>query len=315
MNVLILRGRRVAMGARKGKPRMVPGYRNFETITRITPSAALVLASEYERIKLLTGNAPWVVNVRKWSPQVFNTLWEIGFFEIVGFPRRNEERNSSGPVRTLRMSSGRTADANEINRLVNDLKGLYPVTERSIEDGMIHLYGALIEAVGNVCGHAYPKELPHPERSVGRWWMTGAVDTKNRRTTAVIYDQGISIPVSLPNWSCYTSFSRRFLSAMRFAPDPSDPRMDGEAISVAVEELVSSTGESHRGHGLAQMSRFVDLCRDGYLRIMSRNGEVIFRPGLNPTVRNSFRIHRRNSHRVERVALVAGAQHEFASHL
>jgi hypothetical protein len=88
-----------------------------------------------------------------------------------------------------------------------------------------------------------------------------------------------------PNWQNYSSWRRRILAALNVVPEPSDARSDGEAISIAVEESVSSTGMSYRGHGLAQMRQFVEMCRDGYLRIMSRNGEVVFRPGLKPQVR------------------------------
>ena len=44
----------------------------FRYVTRITPAAALVLAAEFERMKILTGNPPVVVNVGSWSPQVFD---------------------------------------------------------------------------------------------------------------------------------------------------------------------------------------------------------------------------------------------------
>lgn len=67
-------------------------------------------------------------------------------------------------------------------------------------------------------------------------------------------------------------------------PSVGDPRSDGDAIAAAVEEAVSSTGERHRGTGLAQMRGFVDECHEGRLRIMSRFGEVIFRPGQQPEV-------------------------------
>jgi hypothetical protein len=68
-------------------------------------------------------------------------------------------------------------------------------------------------------------------------------------------------------------------------PAASDPRSDGEAIAVAVEESISSTGELHRGTGLAQMRQFVDQCREGRLRIVSRSGEVVFRPNAIPDVK------------------------------
>ena len=279
--IFALARRRAMLRIPKAKKRRLVGYRDFATITRITPAAALVLAAEFERMKILTGNPPVVVNVGSWSPQVFETLWEIGFFAIVGFAAGQKEPEVVGSVKVLKMRSGNTADANEIATLIAGLKELYPGEEQSVQGGMTHLYGAMIEAVGNVCGHAYPHPAPV---SVGRWWMTGAVDAANRRTTAVIFDQGISIPVSLPTWSRYAGFARRFMAALRFGPDSGNPQNDGDAIAVAVEEAVSSTGAPHRGQGLAQMKNFVDLCRDGYLRIMSRNGEVVFRPGCNPTV-------------------------------
>jgi hypothetical protein len=280
---LALSRRRARARIPKARTPRVAGYRDFATMTDITPAAALVIAAEFERNKILTGNPPVVVNVANWDPKVLLTLSEIGFLEIVGFPRGQSHIEGEGPIKVLRMRSGRTADVSEVARLVADLKGLYPgPDDQSIEGGMMHLYGAMIEAVGNVCGHAYPGKLS--SSTVDRWWMTGAVDTVNRRTTAVIFDQGVSIPGSLPNWTRYAGVIRRLLAAFKFVPNLSDHRYDGAAISVAVEESVSSTGEAHRGHGLAQMKTFVDLCRDGYLRIMSRKGEVIFRPGGNPII-------------------------------
>ncbi len=228
----------------KAKKQRLIGYRDFATITRITPAAALVLAAEFERMKILTGNPPVVVNVGSWAPQVFETLWEIGFFAIVGFPAGQKEPEMVGSVKVLKMRSGKTADAKEIAMLISGLKELYPGEEQSVQGGMTHLYGAMIEAVGNVCGHAYPHPAP---ASVGRWWMTGAVDVANMRTTAVIFDQGISIPVSLPTWSKYTGFAKRFAAALRFVPDSGNPRNDGDAIAVAVEEAVSSTGAPIEG--------------------------------------------------------------------
>ena len=203
-----------------GARRLAPAYRDFSTMRMITPAAALVLASEYERRKILTGRPPLVANIRRWSPQVFTTLWEIGFFEIVGFPSGTVKPDYDEAVTVLRMRSGQSADANAIDGLIVDLKALYPSSEQIVHDSMTHLYGAMVEAVGNVCGHAYPDSAPHRELSVGRWWMTGAVDRAQRRTTAVIFDRGVSIPVTLPtgkiiragdagSWQLSTQFRNR----------------------------------------------------------------------------------------------------------
>jgi hypothetical protein len=89
----------------------------------------------------------------------------------------------------------------------------------------------------------------------------------------------------LPNWDRAEGWVRRFKRKVGMIPAVSDTKSDGEAIAAAVEEAVSSTGEQHRGTGLAQMRNFVSQCRDGRFRIMSRCGEVIFRPGQQPDVK------------------------------
>jgi hypothetical protein len=184
------------------------------------------------------------------------------------------------------MRSGHTADPVAIKELIDDLRRLYPGDPDG--DGaanLLHLYGAMIEAVVNVVRHAYPPGVELPFRAVQRWWMTAALDRKMRSTTAVVYDQGVTIPVTLPKWEHYRNWTRRIGRKIGIVPPASDTKSDGEAIAAAVEESLTSSGESHRGTGLAQMRHFVDQCQGGRLRIMSRCGEVVFRPGKDPEVR------------------------------
>jgi hypothetical protein len=259
-------------------------YTTFETIRYISPAAALVLAAEYQRSLFRSGLRAHVVGVEHWDNVVFDTLWKIGFFDLV-WADQVEQPDMSASAVVLPMQSGETADPTEVDKLVSGLKMLYPVPDET-QEGLVHLYGAMIEAVANVMNHAYPKAWRHlPRSKLRRWWMTGAVDRQNRHTTAVVFDRGISIPVSLPNWAQAEGWLQRMRRKVGMNPLVNDPRSDGEAIAAAVEEAVSSTGEGHRGTGLAQMRNFVCECREGRLRIMSRCGEVVFRPGRQPDVR------------------------------
>lgn len=261
-------------------------YRRFDTVEIISPAAALVLAAEYERMKHLTGTAARVIDAARWKPEVIETMWDIGFFNIVGIPQDLEKPDLQAVFAVLPMRSGDTADGPAVSALLGDLKALYPGGSGQAEEKMLHLYGAMVEGIVSVVRHAYPSEATYPYRPINRWWMTGAVDRSDRWTTAVIYDQGVTIPVSLPNWQHYSGVSRRIKAAMGLVPGPADPKSDGEAIAAAVEESVSSTGEPHRGHGLAQMRDFVDQCSQGYLRIMSRHGEVVFREKGQREIKN-----------------------------
>lgn len=256
--------------------RLVGPYRDFETLKIVTPAAALVLAAEFERAKL-RGMTPTVCNVERWADAVLDTFWNIGFFDIVGFPTDFEIPSPNDDFAVLRMKSGGTADGPAISELIDGLRALYP-GDADNSTGLVHLYGPMIEAVVNVCRHAYPPNVRYQYEPLRRWWMTGAVDRSKQWTTAVIFDQGVTIPVSLPQWEKYTGWQARISSKLGLAPSPDDFRAYGYAIATAVEESVSSTGEAHRGHGLAQMREFVNQCREGYLRIMSRCGEVVFFP-------------------------------------
>jgi hypothetical protein len=258
----------------------------FENIRHIAPAAALVVAAEYERVLLKSGFRTFVAGIERWDPEVFDTLWRIGFFDLVGFEGTADQPDMKADLVILPMRSGETADPIQVDQLVADLKQLCPNPDEASEAGLVHLYGAMIEAVTNVMNHAYPHSWEDvPTRALRRWWMTGTVDRQNRGTTAVVFDRGVSIPIRLPNWDRAEGWFRRFKRRVGVIPAVSDPKSDGEAIAAAVEEAVSSTGEQHRGTGLAQMRNFVSQCRDGRFRIMSRCGEVICRPGQQPDVK------------------------------
>jgi anti-sigma regulatory factor (Ser/Thr protein kinase) len=279
------RSQTVRSKRRNGQPRWLGRYRDFTFLKKITPAAALVLAAEYARWSELAGTSLWIADVESWNTDIIDTLWRIGFFNIIGFSSLPEQKLDPETV-VLQMKSGNTADGQAVTDLLDELRNLLPELEGS-KAVLVHLYGAMIDAVENVVGHAYPADIQTEYPHIGRWWMTGALDRKAKRTMAVVYDQGISIPVSLPRWSRYNavvSRMRQIASAIGVELKDAGSESDGWAIESAVEESATSTGEVHRGKGLARMKDFVDECEDGYLRIISRRGQVVFRPRQKPLV-------------------------------
>jgi hypothetical protein len=103
---------------RGAKPRWSGSYRKFESIKSITPSAALVLAAEYERARIRSGGGSVrVVDAHKWQPEVIDTLWDIGFFDIVGLPQNLEKPDLKASFAILPMRSGDTADGPAVTTL------------------------------------------------------------------------------------------------------------------------------------------------------------------------------------------------------
>ena len=65
--------------------------------------------------------------------------------------------------------------------------------------GFLALCGAVVDALENVHDHAYPSDHFVGIRHVPNWWFTGAAHEDKRWLILGVYDQGITIPVSLPD--------------------------------------------------------------------------------------------------------------------
>src|SRR3546814_17804802 len=63
---------------------------------------------------------PFLANLPNWHPSVIETLWEIGFFEIVGFKGAVREPPAGPPDTTLiRMKSGQTEEPTAVAALID----------------------------------------------------------------------------------------------------------------------------------------------------------------------------------------------------
>jgi hypothetical protein len=149
----------------------------------------------------------------------------------------------------------------------------------------LRLFDALVEATENSRQHAYPEEGVYEHEHVGRWWMTGAVDAKNKQIAIVVYDQGVSIPGSIHRWAGYGRVKRGLMWVFGQEPSPNDNAFDGARLHLAMSKQESSTGQSERGHGLQVVRRVIDECARGRLRIVSRAGEYVYETGKKPVAR------------------------------
>ena len=260
-------------------PRSLESYWDFTCIEEITPAVALVVASEYDRIRRREGWFPFAVNFERWKPEVRFLLDGVGFLEMAGVHDEGATFIEGEHWRMLRFRSGDQADGEQVGALLEELG-----VDEALENPEI--YGAIIEALVNTRHHAYPPTHRFEEPHFPGWWMTGFVDRARRRLRISAFDHGLGIPGTLRTWAKYPLFERGWRRLLGSEVAANDTSRDGTAIALAMAVGRTSTGEHYRGRGLPAIEAAVDLCRHGRVTIYSRYGQYIRAKGSRPEHRN-----------------------------
>ncbi len=259
----------------------ISGYVDFSKITMLGTGAAVVLTALFDRLRRKSGRVPPTINLHEWSNAAFTVLFELGFFEIVGHTSVNEtfRDSSNGDVRTMAMISGTNSDelryASEsilqLSKFIDDDAPLPSNVQKALNS-------ALGEAMTNVANHAYPDDCPDQSSKINRWWISASANRSRRSLTVVVYDQGATIPWTLPkrSWASTFSPSRLVSNVVSDHPFP----LDSDYIEYALGEGSTQTERPERGQGLPQMRDLVRICGGGSLTILSRGGKCCYRPGV-----------------------------------
>ncbi|MGZ9809950.1 ATP-binding protein [Pseudoroseicyclus sp. H15] len=257
-------------------------YTDFSEIEVLSTAPAVVMAAVYARGMEAVGEVPPAVNIPNWSVASFKTLFEIGFFEIVGHgpAERVQEvyRKKDAPsYKVSKILSAQNADGlEEASAVVAELLEFLSFDEEGAEDLLTEINTAVGEAMINVAKHAYPEWYTdgRAEVCLKQWWMSARADKENNTLTIVIYDQGATIPGTLPRRDWYKEAVTAVMKSLVGEFDyESAPRMvDHEYINYSMKRGKTQTGASERGLGLPQMQELIDLCEDGTLSIISRKG-------------------------------------------
>jgi hypothetical protein len=266
-----------------GIPR-IGKYFDFTTLDFITPSAALILASLFQRSKFITGNKLQTIDEHKWSPIVAGVLTSIGFHDLLEMPSRSKVKLDFGDLRLKKFVSGERADPDKPGALQEALTELLPeeMREKLLD---AEPYGGMLEAILNSHSWAYPDDASFRYPVLPRWWLTGAVDVKTNTVIVCVYDQGVSIPVSLPRWTSWNTFElrgKKLIERLKLSRPIDHYSNDGLAIELAMKISRSNTNLPQHGKGLHTMVEVAQRARHGSLRIMSRNGEYVWETGKRP---------------------------------
>jgi len=237
-------------------------YLNFDHIRHISPSAALLLASEIDRWNDSIGGR---IRARDdgWDPAIRHLLCEMGLFELLGLKR---PRETDGVVNTtfLPFVRGNVGDRTQAGIQAKQLR--QQIEAAAGTDIKKHLlFDGLTEAVTNVCQHAYRKRGRRSKR-YSPWWMSAAYAPTTNTVTVTFYDHGLTIPGTLPASQKMERWKHRL-----------GWWDDGQRIRAAMTIGRSSTGKSGRGKGLQNFLELIAAYRESMLVLSSRHGRLSVR--------------------------------------
>jgi hypothetical protein len=226
----------------------------FNDIKYISPSAALVLASEVDRWNQRSGRT-LRAEVESWDKQIERLLCEMGYFELLKIPHPSDMSESTD-MTFLRFKRGDLGDR-DAGKLAKQLR---VEIEALVGFGIKKhfLFEGLSEAITNVCQHAYPDTGGYLAK---QWWLSASYDRQIRELSVIFFDQGAGIPGTLPKW--------KFFERVR---DFFNNWSDSQKIEAAMEAGRSSSGLAERGKGLQNLVEFARSHREGHLSIYSLQG-------------------------------------------
>ncbi len=262
-------------------------YFDFTKIDNISPQVALIIASEFDRQCDMSGVKPSAINIERWKPKVRDLLNAIGFLELSGVNDSEADYTDIGNLRILRLKSGSVIDGRLISEYLLNLG--YNIFEEHPA-----IYDAIVEAIGNAVYHGYRDESNLSEKHVKKWWIFGTrLSGENWKKIRIsVYDQGVTIPKTLPKWKLFPDIADainrmgRMFGFQNGVDIIRNSSFDGSAIEAAIEVGKTSTMLAHRGHGMSQIVSVLGLCKSGYVAIYSRAGFVRYETGRKPVVRN-----------------------------
>lgn len=249
----------------------VPSYFDLSGVSDVSTAAAVIMAAEYERIRVLQSEVPPTVELDKWNDIVFTKLYQLGFFEITGHTPGNDDKLTLNDE-SLTMRIVRSTSSDDLHAIDLALQKLFAFLGADDSDPIIiEFLTALSEAMTNVTNHAYMPGVHFDYQHIDSFWVAATAHQKDRSISIVVYDQGATIPETYPRLSRVQKVGR-FLARALTVEKEHDCEHDGTFIRAAMRYGGSRTDQSHRGRGLPQMFKTLQKIGKGTLAVYSRGG-------------------------------------------
>ena len=241
-------------------------------VEHLAPAGALLLAAEIDRWRRVVDFQPTTHRFQDWDERVKLMLLDIGFFELlqVNPPAiKRSTQTSDDATRMIKLTTGTTAPGENCREIQ---RALGRITGGQVPDPT-YMYDGISEAMTNVCHHAYPPTSSRRYHRVNerRWWASGSYNSSTNMMKTLILDFGVGIPDTLPRCNRWEEIRRKIPGKHLLFAD------HAQLIKAAISTYRTRTATINRGKGLVQMSEYVDQSANGYMKILSGMGEVVYR--------------------------------------
>lgn len=239
------------------------GRVNFDGLTSISTSAALVLTAEISK---------WDRSIRKrlkplvenWNDDIYSQFEQLGFFDL--FENKPEkkcnDKHEKSDINFVRYIRGKCGNSDETKKQKKELKNEIAALVGNKIDKWTFLHSGLSEAVTNVSHHAYPSNSSKDKS----WYLTGSFNDKTKEMKIAFYDQGIGIPNSLHASEVWEKVLSYF---SKLQLPKAEQKKHSKLLEAAVKMDRTSTDKVDRGKGLQDLLEFIRQRGHGHLSIIS----------------------------------------------
>jgi hypothetical protein len=266
----------------KNRRSQIGAFYDYSVIQCLAVGPALVMAASYDRARRLVGKTPPAINYASWGASAIQTFFEIGFFDLIGQTENpaivlEYNNKASNEIKIIKAISGINANGLEgCSMAIASLLVFLRLSDDDRDFYVPEINTAISEAMINVAKHAYPQDYVKNSNydTLNQWWMTARADRANSSITIAVYDQGASIPGTLPSRGWFKNAVQAHMELLipGFRHSADYRKMDPEYINFSMKPGKTQTNDRQRGLGLPQMQELIDQCNGGSLTVLSRSG-------------------------------------------
>jgi len=244
-----------------------PTYLDFTKVKEAGPAAALYVAAEVDRWRHFryAWGRPRVYDFHDWNPAIRRYFLDLGLFELLNVSNPPDDPPTMSKQLVLKMRRNHMIVPEDVTALRDQLHRLCGSVPNRLS-----FFDAISEAMSNVMHHAYKDPDPNGwPRLENYWWMTADFEPQTATLRIAFLDQGVGIPMRLPR----SGLSEALVGILaRLGQND-----DAARIEAALEYGRTSTGQPGRGKGFHDMQMFVDGEPSNWMRVLSGQGECIYR--------------------------------------